>query len=186
MPAKEHTAARSAGDGRAETKTEQLDRNWNFLIQELRVVQTGVQLLTGFLLTLPFQNRFTGLSQPMRWLYLGTVAASVGATVCLIAPVAAHRMLFRRHRIAKVVVSAHRYAFGSGIAGTGADRRRDSHLRHRRGRRSGGHRGRIGRLPVPLGVVAAPVASAPRAGQLKMIAITGWPSRRHRDRLGKG
>ena len=44
--------------GRSETTTEKLDRNWASLLQELRVVQTGVQLLTGFLLTLPFQPRF--------------------------------------------------------------------------------------------------------------------------------
>ncbi|GAB0104273.1 DUF6328 family protein [Nocardia sp. JMUB6875] len=118
MPPIEQIGAAPARDGRTETKDEQLDRNWNFLIQELRVVQTGVQLLTGFLLTLPFQNRFTTLSPSMRWLYLGTVAASIGATVCLIAPVAAHRMLFRRHRIAKVVIAAHRYAFaGLGLLG---------------------------------------------------------------------
>jgi len=43
-------------DGRSETATEKLDRNWNDLLQELRVAQTGVQLLTGLLLTLPFQR----------------------------------------------------------------------------------------------------------------------------------
>lgn len=43
---------------RGETELQRLDRNWNSLLQELRVVQTGVQLLTGFLLTLPFQQRF--------------------------------------------------------------------------------------------------------------------------------
>lgn len=47
---------------RGETEIERLDRNWNSLLQELRVVQTGVQLLTGFLLTLPFQQRFDVLS----------------------------------------------------------------------------------------------------------------------------
>ncbi|ATL67332.1 DUF6328 family protein [Nocardia terpenica] len=114
----ERTGSDYGDDGRAETETERLDRNWNSLMQELRVVQTGVQLLTGFLLTLPFQARFTTLSQPMRWLYLGVVAASIGATVCLIAPVAAHRMLFRRHRIEKVVIAAHRYALaGLGLLG---------------------------------------------------------------------
>ena len=41
---------------RNETATERLDRNWASLLQELRVVQTGVQLLTGFLLTLPFSR----------------------------------------------------------------------------------------------------------------------------------
>ncbi|MGV9664539.1 DUF6328 family protein [Nocardia niigatensis] len=104
--------------GRNETPTERLDRNWNSLMQELRVVQTGVQLLTGFLLTLPFQNRFTTLSDPLRMVYLVVVAASIGATICLIAPVAAHRMLFRRHRIENVVTAAHRYAIvGLGLLG---------------------------------------------------------------------
>ncbi|MET8430790.1 DUF6328 family protein [Nocardia sp. NPDC004860] len=104
--------------GRNETATEQLDRNWNSLMQELRVVQTGVQLLTGFLLTIPFQNRFGTLSGPLRVLYLVIVAASIGATICLVAPVAAHRMLFRRHRIENVVNAAHRYAIvGLGLFG---------------------------------------------------------------------
>ncbi|BBY13223.1 hypothetical protein MMARJ_39630 [Mycobacterium marseillense] len=70
---------------RGETEIERLDRNWNSLLQELRVVQTGVQLLTGFLLTLPFQQRFDVLSGPMRIVYLATVGCSVGATVLLIA-----------------------------------------------------------------------------------------------------
>lgn len=100
---------------RHETETERLDRNWSSLAQELRVVQTGVQLLTGFLLTLPFQNRFELLSHWMRQLYLLIVATSIGATVCLVAPVAAHRVMFRQHRIASVVATAHRYAI-AGLA----------------------------------------------------------------------
>ncbi|WP_235946707.1 DUF6328 family protein [Nocardia terrae] len=104
--------------GRNETAAERLDRNWNSLMQELRVVQTGVQLLTGFLLTLPFQGRFTILSEQMRMVYLAVVAASIGATICLTAPVAAHRILFRRHRIENVVTAAHRYAIvGLGLLG---------------------------------------------------------------------
>ncbi len=81
---------------RGETEIQRLDRNWNSLLQELRVVQTGVQLLTGFLLTLPFQQRFDVLDPPMRNLYLATVGCSVGATVLLIAPVGMHRLLFRQ------------------------------------------------------------------------------------------
>ncbi|MET7768384.1 DUF6328 family protein [Nocardia sp. NPDC005366] len=95
---------------RGENPTEQLDRNLSSLLQELRVVQTGVQLLTGFLLTLPFQSRFASVSTPMRSVYLLVVAASIAATVFLTAPVAAHRVLFRRHRLDQVVRSAHRYA----------------------------------------------------------------------------
>jgi len=104
---------------RGETEIERLDRNWNSLLQELRVVQTGVQLLTGFLLTLPFQQRFTALSQPLRIVYLATVGCSVGATVLLVAPVGIHRLLFRRHRLQVLVSAAHRCAYaGLVLLGT--------------------------------------------------------------------
>jgi hypothetical protein len=108
---------------RQETGTERLDRNWASLLQELRVVQTGVQLLTGFLLTLPFQQRFDILHNGMQTVYLITVGASVASTVLLIAPVAMHRLLFRRHRLAVLVSAAHRYAYAGllllGIALSG-------------------------------------------------------------------
>ena len=96
---------------RSETETERLDRNWSSLLQELRVVQTGVQLLTGLLLTLPFQQRFEILDNPMRILYLTTVSCSVAATVLLVTPVGMHRLLFRRHRLNALVVSAHWCAY---------------------------------------------------------------------------
>jgi Family of unknown function (DUF6328) len=103
---------------RGETEIQRLDRNWNSLLQELRVVQTGVQLLTGFLLTLPFQQRFDVLSPPMRTVYLATVGCSVAATVLLITPVAMHRALFRRHLLQVVVSAAHRCAMaGLGLLG---------------------------------------------------------------------
>jgi hypothetical protein len=95
---------------RSETETERLDRNWSQLLQELRVAQTGVQVLTGFLLTLPFQQRFTMLDGTMRTIYLVTVACSIASTAMLVAPVGMHRMLFRRRRMKNVVGSAHAYA----------------------------------------------------------------------------
>ena len=108
---------------RQETETQRLDRNWESLLQELRVVQTGVQLLTGFLLTLPFQQRFDMLGDDMRALYLATVGCSVAATVLLIAPVGMHRMLFRRRRLKVIVSAAHRCAYAGlvllGVAMTG-------------------------------------------------------------------
>jgi Family of unknown function (DUF6328) len=97
-------------NARGETEIERLDRNWSNLLQELRVVQTGVQLLTGFLLTLPFQQRFDVLNQQMRIAYLVTVGCSVGATVLLMAPVGSQRLLFRRHRLQVLVSAAHRCA----------------------------------------------------------------------------
>ena len=109
---------------RSETKIERLDRNWSSLLQELRVVQTGVQLLTGFLLTLPFQQRFDILDDDMRMVYLATVACAVASTVLLIAPVGMHRMLFRQHRLDSLVSAAHLMAYagllllGLAMAGT--------------------------------------------------------------------
>lgn len=80
---------------RDESPMQRLDRNWSDLVQEMRVLQTGVQVLTGFLLILPFQSRFHELSPIQTTVYLVTVACAVGATGCLIAPVSMHRILFR-------------------------------------------------------------------------------------------
>jgi hypothetical protein len=98
-------------EARGETSLQRLDRNWSNLLQELRVVQTGVQLLTGFLLTLPFQPRFDMLDDSMRLIYLGSVSCAVGATVLLVAPVGLHRVLFRQRRLASLVSAAHRLAY---------------------------------------------------------------------------
>lgn len=98
-------------DARGETDVQRLDRNWSSLLQELRVVQTGVQLLTGFMLTLPFQPRFDVLDQRMRFIYLFSVGCAVTATVLLVAPVGLHRVLFRQRRLAVLVSAAHRLAY---------------------------------------------------------------------------
>jgi hypothetical protein len=104
-------AAADRGDfERGESLIERLDRNWSELLQELRVLQTGVQLLTGFLLTLPFQQRFSHLSSTARGIYLADVSAAVCSTALLIAPVALHRLLFRQHARAEQVSIAHRLA----------------------------------------------------------------------------
>jgi len=95
---------------RDESEAQRLDRNWSSLLQELRVAQTGVQLLTGFLLILPFQPRFADLDVVMRMVYLVTVGCSLGATVLLVAPVSMHRVLFRRHRLETLVAVSHKYA----------------------------------------------------------------------------
>ncbi|HEY2205154.1 MAG TPA: DUF6328 family protein [Pseudonocardia sp.] len=105
-------------DDRNETPTERLDRNWGDLLQELRVVQTGVQLLTGLLLTLPFQQRFDVLSPAQHVVYLATVSTSVLATALLIAPVSLHRALFRRRARRTLVAAGHVFAVaGLGLLG---------------------------------------------------------------------
>jgi uncharacterized protein DUF6328 len=105
---------------RDETPAERLDRNWGDLLQELRVAQTGVQLLTGFLLTLPFQSEFAGLADYQRYLYLATVGCAIAATGFLIAPVAIHRLLFRRHLRREMVTASHYLAIVGLALLTGA------------------------------------------------------------------
>ena len=80
---------------RDETKAQQLDRNFNEQLQEVRIAQAGVQILFAFLLTLPFQQRFTTLSDFQRNVYLWTLIAAAVSVVMFTAPVAAHRTLFR-------------------------------------------------------------------------------------------
>jgi hypothetical protein len=81
-----------------ENEAEKLDRNWNELLQELRVSQTGVQVLTGFLLTLPLQPKFADLSNLERDIYVVAISLSILATGLLVAPVSMHRVLFRKRR----------------------------------------------------------------------------------------
>lgn len=95
-------------DGRDETESERNDRNWTEILQELRVIQTGTQILTGFLLTLAFQQRFEDLDQYQIDTYLALVVAAALATVLALAPVALHRALFRRRAKGTIVLIADR------------------------------------------------------------------------------
>jgi hypothetical protein len=99
-----------------EDEHERLNRNFSELLQELRVTQTGVQILTGFLLTLPFTDRFNTLDTLQKGVYLGVLVGSVIATGLIIAPVAFHRMLFRQGRRPWLVRNANRAARGGLFA----------------------------------------------------------------------
>lgn len=105
-------------DGRNESVEEQMDRNWGELLQELRVLQTGVQILAGFLLTLPFQSRFETLDDFQVGLYLTNVALAALTTATILLPVSVHRRLFRKRMKATLVDSASRIAKVS-LAGVG-------------------------------------------------------------------
>ena len=100
------------------------DRNLIDLLQELRVATLGVQVLFGFLLGLPFTTRFSRLHDWQRWLYLAVVMLSSISVVLLVAPVAYHRLLFRRHQVGYVLRAANVLAIsGMGtvaLAVTGA------------------------------------------------------------------
>lgn len=77
---------------------ERITRNWNELLQEIRVTQTGVQILTGFLLTVPFSQRFPELDTLQVRTYLTVLCGSVLTTALVVAPVAFHRVLFRQRQ----------------------------------------------------------------------------------------
>lgn len=94
-------------DGRDETANERADRNWSELLQELRVLQTGTQILTGFLLAVAFQPAFAELGTGARMLYLFLVVIAVLSAIVALSPVALHRMLFARREKTVVVAFGH-------------------------------------------------------------------------------
>src|SRR3954451_1148951 len=102
---------------RDETDLERLDRNLVELLQEVRVVQTGVQVLFAFLLTVPFSARFDQITGFQRGAYFAALAGAAAASVLLIAPTSVHRILFRLGQKDYMVNVANRLALG-GLAAT--------------------------------------------------------------------
>ena len=119
-PAMESAAAEPARNdlGRGESVAERDDRNLMELVQELRVAGLGVQVLFGFLLSLPFSVRFVQLSAAQRNLYVVSLLLAALATALLGGPVAYHRLVFRRHEKAQLLRAANVMAIG-GIAAVG-------------------------------------------------------------------
>ena len=93
---------------RDETPEERADRNWLDLLQELRVSQTGVQLLAGFLATLPFQSRFDELDAFQRGWFVGLLALAFTTVGVTLAPVAIHRHVFQQNAKPELVRAGHR------------------------------------------------------------------------------
>lgn len=98
---------------RGESESERNNRNLSDLLQELRVAGLGVQMLFGFLLSLPFTVRFGHLDALERELYQVSLICAALATVLLISPVAYHRWVFRRHEKERLL----RYANVQAILG---------------------------------------------------------------------
>jgi uncharacterized protein DUF6328 len=84
--------------GRDETEEERADRMWGELVQEVRIAQTGVQILFGFLLTVVFTPKYAQLGDTDQVVYLTTVVLGASATGALVGPVSLHRMV-SGHRI---------------------------------------------------------------------------------------
>ena len=116
------TAPRSADrpepDRPDETEAERDDRNLIELLQELRVAGLGVQVLFGFLLALPFTNRFVQLGHPQRGLYVACLLLAATSTALLLGPVAYHRLVFRQHQKEQLVNDANIMAI-LGLAAVG-------------------------------------------------------------------
>lgn len=104
----EGTGAAAAGLGPAENARERVNRQWQEILQETRVAQTGVQVLFGFLLSVAFTARFVQLGTFDRTVYVVTVILAAGATGALIAPVSIHRFLSGQRMKDEVVETAGR------------------------------------------------------------------------------
>jgi uncharacterized membrane protein YqjE len=96
-----------ASYGRDESESEKLDRNWDELLQELRISQTGLQLLSGFLLTLPFTQVFPSLDEGQKGIYLALVAIAGIAVGVNMTPIMLHRRVFRERRKDQVIAVGH-------------------------------------------------------------------------------
>ncbi|MGR4878432.1 DUF6328 family protein [Streptomyces sp. LARHCF249] len=108
---REESGDAERGDGRNESEEQRADRRWQELVQEIRVVQTGVQILFGFLLTVVFTPHFHGLPQTDKTLYIVTVVLGSLATGALVGPVAFHRIVSGRRIKPQAVVWASRLTF---------------------------------------------------------------------------
>jgi O-antigen/teichoic acid export membrane protein len=91
-------APAARNDGRDETEAQRIDRNIAELLQELRIAGLGIQVLFGFLLAMPFTTVFASLDPEQHRLYVADLVLAALATALLTAPVAYHRIVFRRHQ----------------------------------------------------------------------------------------
>jgi hypothetical protein len=95
---------------RGETPTQRLDRAYGEILQEVRVAQTGGQLLLAFLLTLAFTPRFTVISDYQRDLYVASLVLGAASNALLIAPAPFHRLVYKRRLKRQLVRASSRFA----------------------------------------------------------------------------
>jgi hypothetical protein len=97
---------------RDESESEQLDRHWLELLQELRVAQTGIQILFAFLLVVAFSRPFQEAGTYTHVVFAVTLILTAMATGLLIGPVSVHRLVYRRRLRPELVKTASRMAVG--------------------------------------------------------------------------
>jgi hypothetical protein len=98
-----------------EDEGERLDRHWNELLQELRLAQTGTQILFAFLLSIAFTNRFQDADSFTHDVFAVTLVASAFAVGLLLAPVAFHRVVFQKRMRDRMIPIAHHLASGGMV-----------------------------------------------------------------------
>ncbi|MEW1749876.1 DUF6328 family protein [Streptomyces angustmyceticus] len=101
---------RETSEGRNESPEERADRRWNELLQEVRVIQTGVQILFAFLLTVVFTPRFATLPPADKTIYVVTVLLGAATTGALIGTVTFHRLVAGHRLKPETVLWASRLA----------------------------------------------------------------------------
>jgi hypothetical protein len=138
---------------REESAEQRADRNFHELLQELRVAQTGVQILFAFLLIFPLQPRFTQLDAGQRAGYLAALGLCATAACLLIAPAAYHRMIFRRGLKEQLVQVADRFARAGLICLLAS---------------------MAAGLDLVVSIVAGPFAGASAAAGLSVLAGASW------------
>jgi Family of unknown function (DUF6328) len=95
---------------REETETERLNRELDQLLNELRVAMPGIQVLFAFLLAVPFQQRFVGVTEFQKDVYFVTLLAAATASALFIAPTAYHRLMFRERDKARLIAISSKLA----------------------------------------------------------------------------
>lgn len=111
-----HTHRLTSQSERNETPSERADRNFAELVQEVRVAQTGVQILFAFLLTLAFYQSFPRTDTRLKIVLVAALIAAASSALCLMSPVLVHRLTFRSGGKERLVWITHRFA----LAGMGA------------------------------------------------------------------
>jgi predicted membrane channel-forming protein YqfA (hemolysin III family) len=99
----------------SEDDQERLDRELIELLNELRVVLPGVQVLFAFLLTVPFTNQFSKITNGQRQVFFATFLFTTAATALLIAPSAYHRLRWRQHDKKKMLETSNRLSIGGMV-----------------------------------------------------------------------
>jgi Family of unknown function (DUF6328) len=101
---------------RQEDPKERLEREHNELLQELRSLIPGAQVLLGFLLAISFTSQFGDLTDGDRYVYYGTLVCTAVALVLFMAPAAHHRLRFREGDKDYLLRKANREAIAGTVA----------------------------------------------------------------------